>query len=78
MSTQTPDLGAQDPELKNSPVSWDSDEEKEVLRQELADEPSCYFNDLAYAHGKTIKSGTELLRCDRGLWIPVGQADLLE
>lgn len=78
MTVKTPDLGAQDLELKNSPVAWDSDEDKEVLRQGVPVEPVCFFNGGAYAHGKTIKSGTVLLRCDQGLWVPAGQSDTLE
>jgi len=78
MSTRTPDLGAQDPELKNSPVAWDSDEDRETLRQEVPVEPVCFFNSEAYSHGSTIKSGTVLLRCDEGLWVPAGQSDSVD
>jgi len=67
--------GAQDPELKNSPVAWDSEEETEALREEGPGGPVCFFNDEAYDHDTVIKSGTVLLRCDRGIWFPAGSSD---
>jgi hypothetical protein len=75
MNNSTPNVGSQDPERRNSPVAWESDEDSEVLRQEVAREPVCYFNDTAYSHGTTVRSGTVLLRCDRGLWVPAGSSD---
>ena len=70
MSDKTPDLGAQDPELKNSPVAWEADEDTEALRESIPGEPICYFNDAAYTHGTIVRSGGTLLRCDYGLWVP--------
>lgn len=70
----TEDLGAQDPELKNSPVAWETDEDTETLRETMPEEPACYFNDAAYEHGSVIRSGTTLLRCEYGIWIPSGSA----
>lgn len=67
---KTPQVGAQDPELKNSPVAWEEDEDTETLRSSAPEEPACYFNDASYAHGSVVRSGGTLLRCDRGLWIP--------
>ena len=78
MNPTTQQLGAQDPELKNSPVAWESDEDTEALRESLPEEPVCYFNDIAYSHGTVIGSGDTLLRCDHGLWIPAGPADPLK
>lgn len=63
-------VGAQDPELRNSPVAWESDEDTEALREEIPEEPDCFFNDRAYRHGTVVKSGDVRLRCDFGLWIP--------
>ena len=74
MSEETAQVGAQDPERKNSPVAWESDEDTETLRESLDDEPVCYFNDLAYAHGAVVASGGTLLRCDHGVWQPAGPA----
>jgi hypothetical protein len=75
MTEQVPELGAQDPELRNSPVAWETDEETDTLREMLPGDPVCYFNNAAYAHGTVIKSATTLLRCDYGLWIPAGPSD---
>jgi hypothetical protein len=72
---KTLDLGAQDPERRNSPIASESDEDTEVLRESVPEEPFCYFNDRAYPQDTVIKSGTGLLRCDQGVWIPAGPSD---
>jgi hypothetical protein len=64
------DIGAQDPELKNSPVAWEGEEDTETLRASVPGEPVCFFNDRPYADGTIVKSGSTLLRCDLGLWVP--------
>lgn len=74
MNGKVVDVGAQDSELKNSPV-WESDEESEALREESPGEPVCFFNNKAYEHNTVVKSGTVLLRCDHGIWFPVGPSD---
>lgn len=68
-------VGAQDPELKNSPVAWESDEDTDALRESIPEEPECFFNDRAYRHGAVVQSGDARLRCDFGLWIPAGPDD---
>lgn len=75
MANRTRDLGAQDPELRNSPVAWEEDDDTDTLRASVPGEPVCYFNDSAYSHGTIVKSGSVRLRCDRGLWVPAGPAD---
>ena len=75
MTKPTPDLGAQDPELKNSPVAWESDDDTETLRESIYDDAVCYFNDDSFGHGATIRSGTTLLRCDFGVWVPLSSTD---
>lgn len=75
MIQRTPQLGALDPERKNSPVAWEADEDTETLRELVPDEAVCFFNDRAFGHGTVVKSGTELLRCDHGLWLPAGATD---
>jgi hypothetical protein len=75
MDGKTLQLGAQDPELKNSPVVSESDEEDEALRESIPEEPVCFFNDNAYPHGTVVRSGTGLLRCEYGLWVEAGPAD---
>jgi hypothetical protein len=68
-----PQAGAPDPELKNSPILDDVDEE---LADELELETGvCYFNNLAYPMGQYLLSGSELLHCEeRGVWVRKGEA----
>jgi hypothetical protein len=75
MTQQVRDLGAQDPELRNSPVAWESEEDTETLRESVPGEPTCFFNGSAYGQNTVIKSGSTLLRCDYGLWVPAGPSD---
>jgi hypothetical protein len=69
------DLGAQDPELKNSPIAWESDEDSEALREEIPENPVCHFNNESYSHGTVIRSGTVMLRCDYGIWVQARPSD---
>jgi hypothetical protein len=75
MTKKTQELGAQDPELKNSPVAWEGDEDTETLREMMPEEPECFFNGRAFPHGTVISSGSTRLCCDHGLWIPAGPGD---
>ena len=74
MPNKPRELGTQNPELKNSPIAWEGDEETETLRESLPSEPVCFFNDREYAHGAIVTSGSTRLRCERGVWIPAGPA----
>jgi hypothetical protein len=65
-------LGTQNPELKNSPVAWEGDEETETLREIVPSEPGCFFNDHEFAHGTVVIGNGVRLRCDHGLWVPAG------
>jgi len=38
-----PHVGAQDPELKNSPIAEEEDEDTDVIRQQVPGEPVCWF-----------------------------------
>lgn len=75
MDHKIEELGVQDPDLRNSPIAWEADEDSEALRASLPEGPVCYFNDQAYANGTVVKSGSALLRCDRGLWVEGGPGD---
>ena len=68
-------VGAPDPERRNSPVAEETDEEYEVLRREIQGEPVCFFNDQSFGHGTYVCSGSTLLRCDYGLWVRIGSCD---
>jgi len=69
------DVGAPDPELNTSPIAEENDEETDVLRQEEPGEPVCYFNNKSFKTGAYVKSGTAMLKCDYGIWVPAGPAD---
>ncbi|WP_405219819.1 hypothetical protein [Lentisalinibacter sediminis] len=75
MSDGAIDVGAQDPELRNSPIADESDEDTETLRESIPGEDFCYFNGTPYAHGTEVRSGTTYLRCDYGIWVPSGPGD---
>lgn len=65
------DVGAPDPELKNSPVIDSEIEEGEFSGADRETEV-CYFNDIRYADGDYVCSGSELLRCENGVWVRSG------
>jgi len=75
MARNPQELGTQDPDRKNSPVAWEMDEDVESLRESIPEEPECFFNDQAYKHGTVVSSGSTLLRCDNGIWIPAGSTE---
>ncbi len=65
-------VGAPDPELKNSPIFDDSDNDYLSLDLEI-EAGACYFNGLSYRIGQYVCSGNELLRCEeKGVWIREG------
>jgi hypothetical protein len=67
--------GAQDPELKNSPIAGEMDEDREFPRQNASGTGRCYFNGLAYEPGTYIRSGAVTLRCQEGIWVEAGPGD---
>jgi hypothetical protein len=71
MSNHVPEVGAPDPELNTSPII----DEYEELSLDLELETGvCYFNDVAYALGDYVRSGSDLLRCEeRGVWVLKGE-----
>ena len=70
-----PQVGAQDPELENSPIAGEEDEETDVVRQQVADEPVCFFNGVAYRNGEFVASGSQVLECSEGVWVDSGSTD---
>jgi hypothetical protein len=70
-----PQVGAQDPELRNSPIAEEEDEETDVVLQQLPGAAVCYFNGAEYANGTYVASGSQVLRCSYGVWIDSGSAD---
>lgn len=71
------DVGAPVPELENSPIICDFDMERELIETEIPEERMCCFNGERYAHGTYVKSGAQLLQCDRGAWVEVEDPDEL-
>lgn len=66
-----PEVGAPDPEHRNSPGFDDSADE---LSMDLElEEGQCFFADKRYALDAHVCSGGELLHCaSRGIWIREG------
>jgi hypothetical protein len=70
------DVGAQDPELRNSPIAEEALEPDDpTLSQDAPEDRFCYFNGERFQDGTVVRSGTAMLRCDRGMWIPAGPGD---
>ncbi len=74
-TSHPPQVGAPDPELRNSPIADEESDDFDVLKQELPGEPCCYFNNTSYPHGSYVCSGETLLRCDYGIWVRQGGCD---
>jgi len=68
-------VGAQDPELKNSPIAEEEDEDTDVIRQQVPGEPVCYFNGTEYKDGTYVVSGSQLLQCTYGVWVESAAED---
>ena len=69
-------VGAPDPELKTSPIVEDTDDDNNVLAQEIEDLPFCLFNNVSFDDGAYVCSGSgTMLRCDKGLWVSKGGCD---
>ena len=68
-----PQLGAPDPEHRNSPIL---DEDEELSLDTELETGVCYFNGAAFAIGQYVRSGRELLRCEeRGVWVRKGELE---
>jgi hypothetical protein len=73
--TRIPQVGAQDPELRNSPIADEEDEDTDVVRQQVPGEPVCYYNGKEYRDGEFVLSGSQLLKCSYGVWVDEGAGD---
>lgn len=74
-SEKVEQVGAPDPELKNSAIEQEADEELEYIKQQVPGETVCYFNNRKFANGTYIRSGNILLRCDYGVWMQAVSSD---
>ena len=70
-----PNVGAMDPELRNSPIAQEFDEDAEDVNLQAPVRAVCYFNNKQYANGVFVRSGDMLLRCRDGVWMEAGPAD---
>jgi hypothetical protein len=70
-----PQVGAPDPELPNSPIADEEDEDTDVVRQQVPGAAVCLFNGAEFPHGTYVVSGSQVLRCSYGVWIDSGSAD---
>lgn len=68
-------VGAMDPELQNSPVAQEFDEDSDIVRQQMPGTAVCYFNGQSFTHDEYVISGSQVLRCQYGVWIEAGSAD---
>ena len=70
-----PQLGAPDPERKNSPIIDESEYDEHEASPDLEiEEGVCYFNDEAFEIGQVVMSGSEVLQCsDKGVWLRKGE-----
>jgi hypothetical protein len=67
MNDSLPQVGAPDPELKNSPIIDESEYDEQAASRDLElEEGMCYFNGKAYSIGTYVQSGSELLQCTGG------------
>ena len=70
-----PQVGAADPEHRSSPIQIDPEQSFELVREQLGDDVAgCYFNDVLYAEGSCVLSGSTYLRCEQGIWREAGSA----
>lgn len=69
--TTVPQVGAMDPELPNSPIALEFDEESDTVRQQVPGEPVCYFNGQPFEHNQYVSTGTQILQCRYGVWVEV-------
>jgi Protein of unknown function (DUF1496) len=71
MAQHVKQVGAPDPERRNSPIIDDEDDVTLDLELEAG---VCYFNDQRYTIGSYVMSGDEVLHCEeRGVWVKKGE-----
>jgi hypothetical protein len=72
-----PQVGAQDPTLKNSPIAEEEDEDTDTLLQQVPGEAVCLYNGVEFENGSYVRSGPLLLKCRYGVWVDAGSSDPL-
>ena len=74
-AVNVPSVGAMDPELRNSPVTQEFDEDAEDVSLQAPVEPVCWFNSRMYSNGAFVRSADIVLRCRYGVWVEAGPSD---
>ena len=69
-----PQVGAPDPELKNSPIVDHSEyDDRDAMPDVELESGACYFNGKAFAIGDSVRCGSDVLECaPRGVWVRKG------
>jgi hypothetical protein len=70
-----PQVGAPDPELRNSPIAEEDDIDTDVVRLQVPGEALCWFNSAEYRNGDYVASGSQVFRCSYGVWVDAGSTD---
>lgn len=71
MTTRIPQVGAPDPERNTSPIFIEDEDPNPEVEMDNA---VCYFNDVPFALGDSVRSGDEVLRCEEGaVWVRQGE-----
>jgi hypothetical protein len=68
-------VGAPDPELRNSPIAEEEDLDTDVVRQQVPGEAVCWFNGAEFRNGAFVASGSQVLVCSYGVWVDAGSID---
>ena len=75
MKNELAQVGAPDPQLKNSAIIDEAEYDEHAASRDLeAEEGMCHFNGTAFPIGTYVLSGSELLQCNgRGVWVRKGE-----
>lgn len=75
MKTELPQVGAPDPELKNSAIIDEFEYDEHAASRDLeSEEGICHFNSIEFPIGTYVLSGSEVLQCNgRGVWVRKGE-----
>lgn len=77
MDETLPNVGAPDPELKNSPIVDESEYDEQAASRDLElGAGLCYYNNETFPIGAYVRSGVEILKCTRpGVWVRKGEKE---
>ncbi len=70
--SRAPRVGVPDPERRTSPILDEETEDDILSLDRESEDGACYFNGVRYALGQRVYRGSEILRCERGVWVRAG------